>query len=1282
MPAATVTAVKSTPPPALAPVRSGGIFQQRGPEEDEAAEKVSALFHRTAAAPGSPPGGDGPPDIAGRVRSEWAQVMDFAAARIHTAGPAIARRMSGGGYTGGNGVSFGAGRAENVRAEPPREQAVPGPTAVESFQENTVPEPAYFTEPGDVEEVEADRFADAALEVLAAPAMAPAAEGPLAARPVPALTRAAAPANEPLADEPVVEEAPERKVEAAPAGGAPADDGPPGDDEDPRKAIAAAGSGAPLAAPLRRQLEPVLGADLGRVRIHDDSRAHELSTRYAAMAFAHGSDVFFSRGAWAPGTVSGAHLLLHELAHVVQQGGAGRTPPVIARGPLSGPGVHKKVEDMLIEMHSGKSLMKEGVLPGGNRGSKDEVTKLGYPDLLLSSAGNKVPWVRGKYDDSTLENPTLSYVPLELDKFHGHPRSEKAKALHEPTVDAKGTFTGDFPTFVGIAEIKPAGTFSSGLDKIGEGLAQGNNYKDGFQNFTKRAQTDKKSKVVPNVLSLTNDKEGESMLGKGGLLPPAVDYRNFATDAENKKPAEPNLVVGTSRYWLYPQQLDPVLYYFDLPHPYEVTDYTKKLDAVFLDLDNLRKRLGKRTAGRWKARGFRRRQRQAQRIARKTDWKAEHGKWETDRKSWDDSKAKPFLSTPAAKAIEKKSKIDGALNLPAKDDSAAAKRRKEFRQVELFSGTTGKVLGDIRYALGPVFDKLEPFFVWLKKRMDKLTGVFKKGRTLSLSWAQTIVDVVLASLGSIVEEAVSQLFGKFQSCIGGMVDAFLDSFTKDLKEDLAKPFEEGKDAFFKWLGTDEATFGQLMTDIEASLKKYEEIADTVLDVKRLVDEIKVYEMVIRGIVQAASCVSPPLLGCLWGVAAQFALPAIIGVAMKSDTFQDKVVRPLVKDMVKDILDEPFSRIVSATVKAVGLGKWAEGVNGCDIKPLKVEDLITKAVTNAMPRGMKITDPAFKKERDAWAAKNREALLDAAVGKFVDKDGKPASREAIAHLMKLTGELVETAGGMDQALEAARRGDGKISIEKFQEWAQGRKAAPPLPPRQPGGFTDDLGRTVSAADVRAKLAGADLASAVPSRMTEMLEGSRDDDGRVNVDQFVRRTKMHHVRQQLKKDVEARHPDLPGVPKQPGAGFTKADGAKASAAEMAELVESLATANLGEASALEKVEAARREDGTVDAGAAKSAVDGAGAPAVASGEPSTGGGKPGPTGGTGSGGDAPAGDKPKDKPKGPIIRIEGCIGKECQPRSGGVKFGPQTIPGRDGQPDTITPGISIPLPKPFD
>ncbi len=79
------------------------------------------------------------------------------------------------------------------------------------------------------------------------------------------------------------------------------------------------GGGEPLPGKVQAQLEPTLGTDLGKVRVHRDEQSAALAGELGARAFTNREDIYFNRGEYNPDTRAGTHLLAHELAHVRQQ---------------------------------------------------------------------------------------------------------------------------------------------------------------------------------------------------------------------------------------------------------------------------------------------------------------------------------------------------------------------------------------------------------------------------------------------------------------------------------------------------------------------------------------------------------------------------------------------------------------------------------------------------------------------------------------------------------------------------------------------------------------------------------------------------------------------------------------------------------------------------------------------------------------------------------------------------------------------------------------------------
>jgi hypothetical protein len=68
-------------------------------------------------------------------------------------------------------------------------------------------------------------------------------------------------------------------------------------------------------------METAFDANFSGVKVHTDGESDQLNKSLNSRAFATGQDIFFSQGAYNPGSRDGQELLAHELTHVVQQNG-------------------------------------------------------------------------------------------------------------------------------------------------------------------------------------------------------------------------------------------------------------------------------------------------------------------------------------------------------------------------------------------------------------------------------------------------------------------------------------------------------------------------------------------------------------------------------------------------------------------------------------------------------------------------------------------------------------------------------------------------------------------------------------------------------------------------------------------------------------------------------------------------------------------------------------------------------------------------------------------------
>ncbi len=83
----------------------------------------------------------------------------------------------------------------------------------------------------------------------------------------------------------------------------------------PTFALKPHGTGQRLPEPVQRKMEAFFGADFSDVMVHIGPEAPSIG----ALAFTHGSDLYFAPGQYRPTTSEGQRLLGHELTHVLQQ---------------------------------------------------------------------------------------------------------------------------------------------------------------------------------------------------------------------------------------------------------------------------------------------------------------------------------------------------------------------------------------------------------------------------------------------------------------------------------------------------------------------------------------------------------------------------------------------------------------------------------------------------------------------------------------------------------------------------------------------------------------------------------------------------------------------------------------------------------------------------------------------------------------------------------------------------------------------------------------------------
>ena len=126
-------------------------------------------------------------------------------------------------------------------------------------------------------------------------------------------------------------------------------------------------SGQPLDSATRAAMEPRFNRDFGDVRVHTDSTAAQSARAVNAHAYTVGQDVVFGSGQYQPQTEAGAHLLAHELTHVVQQSSSNQNTAQSAKA-ISDPADAAEVEAdrVATQLLSGDEIVQVNQAPSAS----------------------------------------------------------------------------------------------------------------------------------------------------------------------------------------------------------------------------------------------------------------------------------------------------------------------------------------------------------------------------------------------------------------------------------------------------------------------------------------------------------------------------------------------------------------------------------------------------------------------------------------------------------------------------------------------------------------------------------------------------------------------------------------------------------------------------------------------------------------------------------------------------------------------------------------------------
>jgi hypothetical protein len=243
------------------------------------------------------------------------------------------------------------------------------------------------SQPGDADEIEADRVAESVVSAPAIAASSKSASGGVIHR------RCACPAGGHACPECEIEE-----VEGAKGIHRKTGTSSSASLEVSENFVHGLGPGQPMDSGVRKTMEGLFSHDFEDVRVHTDSNASQSAHSINARAFTAGRDVIFAPGEYSPQTRKGKELLAHELTHVVQQSKT-------AKG--TGAKVHRRVnpEDVSSEM-VGKLMTVTGPFSSGF------IQLVGGESVIVLSWDNALPTARVQLPIPNM----MALIPFDIPK--------------------------------------------------------------------------------------------------------------------------------------------------------------------------------------------------------------------------------------------------------------------------------------------------------------------------------------------------------------------------------------------------------------------------------------------------------------------------------------------------------------------------------------------------------------------------------------------------------------------------------------------------------------------------------------------------------------------------------------------------------------------------------------------------------------------------------------------------------------------------------------------------
>ena len=771
--------------------------------------------------------------------------------------------------------------------------------------------------------------------------------------------------------------------------------------------------GAPLPEGTRRFYEPRLGRDLSGVRLHRGTSSNDLNSSISARAFTYQNHIWLGRNEGSRPSFT----MAHELAHVMQQTAPGPVGPAgDAAGARKDAEIRRKpakifagkpywTSQNLEKLTKGKSGTKihEELLPLFQKANPDLLIEAPIPLSLASKSGKSRTGEADLYKGTDAAGQTRTIgvnfkKPLTPSKINWTVTQPHHSPAYSHSTSARPFLRGtkieeldEAPTSILLGELKP--------NEVKKGAKQLARYEAALNRTQQRADAYNNEQ---NKTAATPQLGWPSLsIGKLSIAPPSLtgatgqsfgrhqlEVNQFAGYNEGKKFAigtlvhrPPTPVVGELQV---KKHTDGIYYYWWQPDPTSKATTTPPDIASLIPLTSkmmtalktnrrvvLPRRIGASAAPGPAVR--RAPSKNAEPFPNQFD-KAAEAKWVTKQKEVESKFKTPtgtdLLTDHYLMEIDDSLDSGDRQGIAAKFEAgkaAAARRVRDFRDARLIAQPFAPLMAKARRLLGGVFAKGSELYAGIKERFAARSQpkTTVSGGGLPGALLRAALKVLLFIGRRIVAETMIKLTERLKGCLEKLFESWFQSDAIDeveaRVENVGAVLEGEIQAFI------DATPAQQIEELFGEYgKKVDDVRDFIEQGAKAAGPFLTAYKIVKWGIQALACASPPLVGCLWGLA-RSAIEWAASKLIQTCWFMKKIAGAVLGiDEVRDFMESTSSTLSSSILTtAAGLFPAPVGpfLAECGTDAPSIDKPANDAICEEEPGGMgnspKPSDQAIK-----------------------------------------------------------------------------------------------------------------------------------------------------------------------------------------------------------------------------------------------------------------------------------------------------------------------------------